>query len=60
MSNIAHYRGDRTNYDPRQVFGPDLFGGCYKAIGAEYDAETDRTTIEFTPYLDPSRRNEHR
>ena len=44
-----HYRGDRTNYDPEQVYGPDRFGATYVVTSGEYDAERDQTTLHFKP-----------
>lgn len=49
--HVLHYRGDRTNYDPAQRYGPDRFGAYYEAIGAEYDAAGDRTTMTFRPVV---------
>lgn len=51
--DVLHYRGDRTNCDPEQVYGPDRFGGLYRATSAEYDVEADRTTITFAPIPRP-------
>lgn len=45
-----HYRGDRTNYDPDQVMGPDMFGGLWRPVRAEYDPAADMTTMYFLPH----------
>jgi hypothetical protein len=50
-----HYKGDRRNYDPKQVYGPDIFGGNYIPVGAEYDEDADMTTIYFHPFVPPVR-----
>lgn len=44
-----HYRGDCTEYQPNQVYGPDRFGALYRVIDAHYDDEHDRTTLYFHP-----------
>lgn len=49
MSDVLHYPGDQTNFDPHHVMGPDLFGACYVATAAEYDAAADRTTLWVRP-----------
>lgn len=46
-----HYRGDRRNFDPRRVYGPDAFRAHYRAGAAEYDAGADRTTLYFKPVV---------
>lgn len=48
---VLHYRGDRTGVDPLRTYGPDTAGATYRAVGATYDAETDRTTLSFRPLL---------
>lgn len=45
MTDALHYPGDCTNFDPDGVLGPDMFGACYRAASAAYDAQTDRTTL---------------
>lgn len=47
--NIAHYRGDHTDLPYSRVYGPDTCGAFYRAISAEYDADTDVTTVQFKP-----------
>jgi hypothetical protein len=49
MSNQLHYRGDCRNFDPDHIMGPDVFGACYVAAAAEYDAERDMTTLTLRP-----------
>ncbi len=49
MSNVLHYRGDCTDFDPDQIMGPDLHGAYYRPVSADYDATTDRTTMQFRP-----------
>lgn len=43
------YRGDRTGVDPVARYGPDDFGGWYRAISADYDPDTNRTVLGFAP-----------
>lgn len=66
MPNVAHYKGDCTDFNPNQVFGPDTCGASYVAIGAEFDpdyeypnGEKGRTTIQFKPYLGTIVRQPH-
>ena len=47
MSDVLHYPGDCTNYDERLIYGPDMYGAHYRAIGASYDKDADRTTLEL-------------
>ena len=49
MTDVLHYPGDCTNYDPRLIYGPDMFGGHYKCVGAEYDPKLNRTTLTLKP-----------
>ena len=42
----AHYRGDRTSA-VGDVLGPTTFGMYVRAESADYDAESDVTTIHF-------------
>lgn len=49
MSDRINYRGDHRNFDPNHIYGPDLFGACYRAVGAEYDPGADRTTLHLEP-----------
>lgn len=51
---VLHYRGDRTNLHPEQVYGPDMFGGLWRATSAVYDLAQDRTTIAFAPIPRPT------
>lgn len=51
-----HYRGDRTNYDPHLLYGPDMYQAYYKVVAAEYDegykwpeGAHGRTTLYFKP-----------
>lgn len=53
MTDVLHYRGDCRNYDPNHVYGPDMFGGHYRALSTSYDEGADVTTIEFTPTARP-------
>ena len=48
VTNIAHYPG-RVDHDPTALYGADKFGAFYRADSVTYDAETDRTTIQFKP-----------
>lgn len=48
-----HYRGDRRDFDPRQIYGPDAYRGLYRVGAAKYDAETHRTTLYFRPIAAP-------
>lgn len=59
MSNVLHYPGDRTRFDPDQTLGPDRFGACYAPVAATYDAATDRTTMQLRP-LPPAELTERR
>jgi hypothetical protein len=45
--DCAHYRGDRRNFDEMHLVGPDFGHGFLKPVEAEYDPETDVTTIRF-------------
>ena len=47
--DVLHYRGDRTKFDPDQIYGPDMFGAYWAPIKAIYEAERDRTAITFRP-----------
>lgn len=49
MTDQLHYRGDHRNFDPDHIMGPDLFGAYYIAVAAEYDADSDRTTLGLRP-----------
>lgn len=49
MSDTLNFPGDRRNFDPGHIYGPDLFRGCYRAFTAEYDAATDRTSLQLVP-----------
>lgn len=51
MTNVAHYRGDVTNFPPDMYVGADTAGAFYRPVSATYDAETDRTTVQFKPIL---------
>lgn len=42
-----NYPGDRRNFDPDYLVGPNGHGEYYRPVSAEYDAESDRTTIEY-------------
>jgi hypothetical protein len=46
-----NYRGDRTGAVRSLVYGPDTANCMYRAVGATYDAEADRTTLYFKPIL---------
>ena len=47
MTDQLHYRGDRRQFDPDNIMGPDQFGAFYRAVAAEYDPDTDRTTLHL-------------
>jgi hypothetical protein len=49
MRDQLHYKGDHTNFDPDHVMGPDMFGAHYQVTAAEYDSETDVTTLTLAP-----------
>lgn len=49
MSNTAHYAGDCTDFESDAYVGADTAGAFYRPIEATYDAETDRTTIQYKP-----------
>lgn len=49
MTDVLHFPGDCTNFDPDHIYGPDLFGACYQAAAADYDAATDRTSLHLVP-----------
>ncbi len=49
MPDILHFAGEHRAFDPEHIYGPDLFGGCYRAADAEYDATTDRTALHLVP-----------
>lgn len=49
MSNTAHYPGDVTDFELDAYVGADTAGAFYRPISATYDAETDRTTIQYKP-----------
>jgi hypothetical protein len=49
MTDQLHYRGGCTGFDPEHVMGPDMFGANYRATAAEYDLESDRTTLTLVP-----------
>lgn len=52
MSDIKlNYRGDRRNYDPNHLVGPDLGYAFLKPVHAEYDAAQDITSITFHTLL---------
>jgi hypothetical protein len=42
----ANYRGDQRQI-VGEVKGPTTYGGFVVAVGAEYDAATDRTRVSF-------------
>lgn len=48
MTNCAHYLG-RVDHDPTALYGADKFGAFYRAVSANYDAESDSTTVHFKP-----------
>jgi hypothetical protein len=45
--DCAHYRGDRRGFDEMHLVGPDFGHGFLKPVEAEYNSETDTTTIRF-------------
>ncbi|OBS01855.1 hypothetical protein A9W98_17880 [Mycobacterium gordonae] len=49
MTDTLTYPGDCTNFDPEHIYGPDLFGGCYRAFDADYQPGTDQTTLHLVP-----------
>lgn len=72
MSNTLHYKGDqldnlRAMAEAGHLFGPDICGAArpgeilgqgayYEFVGGEYDPETDVTTANFKPWVDPRAR----
>lgn len=55
MTNQLHYPGDVTDIDTTTYLGADAHGAFYQPISAEYDAELDRTTVQFKPIPDIKR-----
>ena len=49
MSDQLNYPGDCTAFDPDQILGPDIFGACYRPVAADYDPQTDVTTLTLVP-----------
>lgn len=49
MSDTLHFPGDCTRFDPEHIYGPDLFRGCYRAADADYQPDTDQTTLHLAP-----------
>lgn len=47
MSDTLTYPGDCTRFDPEHIYGPDLFGGCYRAADADYQPDTDQTSLHL-------------
>lgn len=48
MYGLLHYRGDVTALAvPGRVLGESAFAIPYEVIDSEYDAETDRTTVNL-------------
>lgn len=45
MTDVLHYPGDCTQFDPDHLMGADMYGAYYRATAAAYEAETDRTTL---------------
>lgn len=61
MPDRLHYKGDvlaslAEQAENNHVFGPDMHGAHYVFTGGEYDPETNVTTAEFKPYIDPRTR----
>lgn len=48
MTDVLHYPGDRTNFDPDHLMGPDMYGAYYRAAAVAYDAEGNRTALTLT------------
>jgi hypothetical protein len=47
---VLHYRGNVTGSDtaqPGALLGADEFGRPYEVIDAEYDPDSDRTTVQL-------------
>lgn len=53
--NELHYRGDCTDIDTTNYVGADRFGAFYQPVSASYDADADRTTIQYRPIPDIAR-----
>lgn len=51
MANTLNYPGNRTDYDPDQIMGPDLYGAYYRVIGSEYDHKLARTKLHLQPFV---------
>jgi hypothetical protein len=49
MANTFNYPGDRANFDPDQILGPDLHGAYYVQQTAIYNPNTNRTAIRLRP-----------
>jgi hypothetical protein len=43
---VAHYPGDQTHI-VGELKGPTTFNSYLTAVSAEYDEETDKTTVQF-------------
>lgn len=39
MPSLLHYKGDRREFDPRELKGPDMFKCYWATVGVEYDAD---------------------
>ncbi|WP_136246072.1 hypothetical protein [Mycobacterium intracellulare] len=48
MSDLLHYPGDCTRFDPDHLMGADMYGAYYRATAAAYNAETNRTALTLT------------
>lgn len=47
MPDQLHYRGDHRQFDPDHIMGPDQFGAYYRPTAAQYDPDTDMTTLHL-------------
>lgn len=47
------YPGDVSDEPPFTV-GPDLFGGMWRSVSADYNPETNQTRVGFVPYYVPA------
>lgn len=48
--NTLNYRGNCTEaVGAGEVLGPDLHGARYRIVGATFDPDTDRTSVQLRP-----------
>ena len=52
-SDILHFKGDRRNFDPDVILGPDLYERRLRIVSVDYDPATDRSTAKLRAVLPP-------